>query len=128
MSIDELSAVLTCLILAGLAVFQGALIAGAPLGRMAWGGQHNVLPPRLRIASAASIATYGLFAYVALAKANFAPSLINESFTAVLTWVLTAYFTLGVVLNGVSRSKSERLVMTPLAFILAALYLTLAMH
>ncbi|MDQ1594544.1 MAG: hypothetical protein QOH40_1100 [Arthrobacter pascens] len=128
MSIGEFSAVLTCVILTGLAVFQGALIAGAPLGRMAWGGQHNVLPPRLRIASAASIATYALFAYIALAKANFAPSLINESFTAVLAWVLTAYFTVGVLLNGISRSKSERQVMTPLAFILAALYLTLALN
>ena len=127
MSIDELSAVLTCVVLAGLAVFQGALIAGAPLGRMAWGGQHNVLPSRLRIASATSIATYALFAYIAVAKANFAPSLINEPFTSVLTWVLAAYFTLGVVLNGISRSKSERLVMTPVAFILAALYLTLAL-
>ena len=42
--------------------------------------------------------------------------------------MIPGYFTLGVVLNGVSRSKSERLVMTPLAFILGALYLTLAVN
>ena len=128
MSIDEFSAVLTCVILTGLAVFQGALIAGAPLGRMAWGGQQNVLPPRLRIASAASIVTYGLFAYIALAKADIAPFLINESFTSVLVWVLTAYFTVGVLLNGISRSRPERLVMTPTALVLAALYLILALN
>jgi glycerol-3-phosphate acyltransferase PlsY len=94
-SIDELCAALTCVILTGLAVFQGALIAGAPLGRLAGGGQHHVLPLLLRIASAASIVTYGLFAYIALAKADIAPFLINESFTSVLVWVLTAYFTVG---------------------------------
>lgn len=32
-----------CAVLAALAVFQVALIAGAPLGRLAWGGQDLVL-------------------------------------------------------------------------------------
>ena len=43
-------------ILAALAVFQLALAAGAPLGRFAWGGSHEVLPPRLRVGSLVSIA------------------------------------------------------------------------
>lgn len=122
-----LSAVLACAILAGLAVFQGALITGAPLGRMAWGGQHQVLPTKLRIGSAVSIALYGLFAYVALAKAGLATPLISDGFTSVFTWVLTAYFMVGVVMNGISRSKPERLVMTPVALVLAVLYLVLSL-
>ncbi|MET3922429.1 hypothetical protein [Arthrobacter sp. UYEF20] len=128
MPLDQLSAILACALLAGLAVFQGALIAGAPLGKMAWGGQHRILPANLRIGSAVSIGLYALFAYAALAKAGVAPPLIGESFTSVTMWVLTAYFALGVLMNGISRSKPERLVMTPITASLAALYLVLALQ
>lgn len=128
MLLDQLSAILACALLAGLAVFQVALIAGAPLGRMAWGGQHRVLPAKLRIGSAVSILLYALFAYAALAKAGFVPVLVSESFTAITVWVLTAYFVLGILMNGISRSKPERLLMTPTTMALAALYLVLALH
>jgi hypothetical protein len=128
MPLYQLSAILACSLLAGLAVFQGALIAGAPLGRLAWGGQHPVLSANLRIGSAVSIGLYALFAYAALAKAGLVPPLISESFTSVTMWVMTAYFALGVLMNGISRSKPERLVMTPFTAALAALYLVLALQ
>jgi hypothetical protein len=128
MPLDQLSALLACAVLAGLTILQGALIGGAPLGRMAWGGQHRVLPAKLRIGSAVSIGVYALFAYAALAKAGLVPALVSESFTAVTMWVMTAYFVLGVVMNGISRSKPERLIMTPTTLALAALYLVLALH
>lgn len=128
MVLDQLSAVLAGAILAGLAIFQAALIAGAPLGRMAWGGTHTVLPKKLRVASAVSIVLYALFAYTALAKADLAPALINDDVTSVSTWVLTAYFALGIVMNGISRSKPERLVMTPTVLVLAALFLVLSLN
>lgn len=127
MPLDQLAAMVACVVLGGLAVFQAALVAGAPLGRMAWGGQHEVLPGRLRAGSAVSIALYALFAYAALAKAGVAAPLVNESFTSVFSWVLTGYFALGVVMNGISRSKPERLIMTPTALLLAVLYLALSL-
>ena len=49
------AAIALTVILALLAVFQLALVLGAPLGRFAWGGTHRVLPARLRIGSAVSI-------------------------------------------------------------------------
>ncbi|MCB5275896.1 hypothetical protein BJG92_03450 [Arthrobacter sp. SO5] len=128
MPFDQLFAILACALLAGLAVFQVVLIAGAPLGRAAWGGQHRVLPAKLRIGSAVSIAVYALFAYAALAKAGLVPVLVSESFTAITMWVMTAYFVLGVLMNGISRSKPERLIMTPTTIALAAMYLILAFH
>lgn len=42
-------------------------------------------------------------------------------------WVLAEYFALGVLMNGISRSKPERLVMTPTALALAGTYLMLAL-
>lgn len=126
MLVGQIAALAACTVLAGLAVFQVALIGGAPLGRLAWGGQYDVLPARLRIGSALSIVLYALFGYAALAGAGFAPPLVSEPVTSTSIWVLTAYFALGVVMNGVSRSKPERLIMTPTALVLTVLYLILA--
>jgi hypothetical protein len=115
-------------LLAGLSVLQGALVAGAPLGRMAWGGQQRVLPAGLRIGSAASIGVYAVCAYDALAKPGLVPALVSESFTSVTMWVMTAFFALGVLMNGISRSKAERLLMTPTTAALAVTSLVLALH
>jgi hypothetical protein len=120
------AAIAACVILAALAVFQAALIAGHPLGRMAWGGQHEVLPRNLRIGSAVSIVLYAVFGYVALGKAGLVAPLGGQTVTAVAMWVLTGYFALGVVMNAISRSKPERLVMTPVALVLAVLYFVVA--
>jgi hypothetical protein len=91
-------------------------------------GRTTPCPPGLRIGSGVSIGLYALFAYAALAKAGLAPPLIGESFTSVTMWVMTAYFALGVLMNGISRSKPERLVMTPATAALAVLYLVLALQ
>lgn len=123
----QVCAILATAILGGLAVFQVALVAGAPIGRYAWGGQHRVLPRNLRIGSAVSVILYTVFAYVALARAGLAAPMISASFTNVAAWVLTAYFAVGIVMNGISRSRPERLTMTPVALVLAALYLLLSL-
>ena len=124
----QLCAIFATAILGALGVFQAALIGGAPLGHLAWGGQHQVLPRTLRIGSAISIALYVAFAYVALARAGLAAPLISGTFTDVSAWVLTAYFAVGVVMNGISRSQPERLTMTPVALVLALLYLVLSLN
>jgi hypothetical protein len=123
----QVCAFVAAAVLGALAIFQIALILGAPLGRLAWGGQHKVLPPRLRLGSGVSIVLYGVFAYIALAKAGLAAPVVSEPFTDVTAWVLTAYFALGVVMNGISRSRPERLTMTPAALALALLYLVLSL-
>jgi len=124
----EIAALAACAVLSGLAIFQAALVSGAPLGRFAWGGQHKVLPTGLRVGSAVSIVLYGAFGYIALAKAGMVPLLANEAITSVVAWVLAGYFALGVLMNAISRSKPERAVMTPVALVLAAAYLVLAVN
>ena len=118
---------LGCLILGALAVFQALLVAGRPLGRFAWGGQHVVLPPGLRVGSAVSIVVYGAFAVLVLCAAD-ALDVLPESFVGVAIWVLTGYFALGIGLNAISRSRSERLVMTPVVLVLAVVCLVLALQ
>ncbi|MCZ2839648.1 hypothetical protein [Modestobacter sp. VKM Ac-2985] len=121
------AAVVGVALLGGLAVFQVSLIAGAPLGRFAWGGQHEVLPTGLRIGSAVSIVVYGLVAVLLLQVAG-ALDVLPRSVADVAIWVLTAYFAVGVLMNAVSRSRPERLVMTPVALALAVVCLVLALR
>jgi hypothetical protein len=114
-------------ILGCLAVFQLLLLTGAPLGRFAWGGQHVVLPTGLRIGSAVSIVLYGAFALLILQAAG-AFAVLPRGFVEVALWVLTAYFAVGIALNAASRSRPERLVMTPTVLVLTLVCLVLALH
>ena len=120
-------AALAVVVLAGLAVFQALLVAGQPLGRFAWGGHHPVLPTGLRVGSAVSIAMYAGFAVLVLC-AGRALAVLPEGFVGVAIWVLTGYFALGIAMNAISRSRPERLVMTPVVLVLAAICLVLALQ
>lgn len=119
-------AILSCLILTALAVFQLALIFGAPIGRYAWGGAHMVLPANLRIGSAVSILLYGLIGAVILSKAEVVAVFNNQPIVDVCIWVIAGYFSLGILLNGISRSKPERNLMTPLVLVLAVMSIFIA--
>ena len=121
------AAVVSLLLLAGLAVFQGLLVAGLPLGRFAWGGQADVLPPSLRVGSAVSIALYAAFAVLIMQAAGVL-SLLPDGVAGVAIWVLAGYFVLGIAMNAASRSRPERLVMTPAVAVLAAACLVLAVQ
>ena len=122
-----IAAVLGCALLGALAVFQALLVAGQPLGRFAWGGQHDVLPTGLRVASAVSIAGYAAFAVLMLSAAD-ALDVLPTGFVEVAIWVLTGYFALGIAMNAISRSRPERLVMTPVVLVLAVVCLVLALR
>ena len=119
-------AVVGCVLLAALAVFQLLLIAGMPWGRLAWGGQHVVLPARFRAGSAVSIVIYALVAVLFLCVAGLL-SLLPRGFVEVAIWVLVGYFALGILLNAISRSRPERLVMTPTVAALTGISLALAL-
>lgn len=113
-------------VLALLAVFQIALAAGAPLGRFAWGGQHRVLPLRLRVGSAVSVLIYVLIDLIAWDRVG-AIAFLPAGFAEVAMWVVFGYFALGIVLNAISRSRPERYTMVPVTIVLTVLSFFLAM-
>ena len=121
-----LAAVALCVILGVLAVFQLALALGAPIGRFAWGGQHRVLPARLRIGSAVAIVIYAVIAVIALDRAG-AIDVVSDVVSTVGMWVVFGYFVLGIPMNAVSRSRAERYTMTPIVVVLAVLSLLIAL-
>ncbi|MFH7323017.1 hypothetical protein [Aeromicrobium sp. JJY06] len=115
------AAAAACVVLAALAVFQVALALGAPIGRFAWGGQHEVLPTRLRIGSAVSVVLYAAIGAILLARAGAISIGLSDRAVEIAAWVVTGYFALGVLMNAISRSRPERLLMTPTCAVLAAL-------
>jgi hypothetical protein len=114
------AALLLTALLALLAILQLALIFGAPIGHFAWGGQHRVLPLRLRVGSAVSIVIYAVIALVGLDRAG-SVDVFPDVFPAVAMWVVFAYFVLGIGMNAISRSKPERYTMTPVSLVVALL-------
>lgn len=126
MNIIQLGALIALITLALLPLFQIALIAGAPIGKFAWGGKHEVLPIKLRISSAISILLYVIFALLVASKSTLLSLIPASALLDIGIWVITGYFILGVGLNAISRSKSERFTMTPVALILAITFFIVA--
>jgi hypothetical protein len=98
----------------GVAAFQVALVAGAPWGEYAMGGQNpGTLPSRLRIASGVSalimLAQSGHY----LAQAGVLTPLLPHDLNAVVNWFWFAFTAIGLVMNSITRSKKERNLWVP---------------
>lgn len=125
-AIGAAACLVACIVLGALAVLQICVALGAPWGRLVWGGAHRVLPGRLRIVSALSVVLYAAFAVVLLSRTGVLPG--GDAVTVrVLTWVLFAYFTVGIGMNAISRSRAERLTMAPACVVLASATLLIAL-
>jgi hypothetical protein len=107
----KIAAGIAVILLAVIIVFQMALALGAPLGKAAWGGQHEgVLPKRLRIASGvAALVVYPLIVVAILGAAGFVDGdFLPGNGGPQLMWAFGGLFTLGGIANLVSRSTIER--------------------
>jgi peptidoglycan/LPS O-acetylase OafA/YrhL len=107
---------------AALAAFQVALVAGAPLGHAAWGGAHAHLTTNQRIGSAAAVAIYVAAIFVVRGRAA-GRAKRRYRWT---TWALGPLLGLGAVANFASDSSWENYLLAPIAVVLAALCLVLA--
>ena len=110
------TAVVAAVLMGGVAVFQIALVAGAPWGAAAWGGASpGTLPAGLRVASAGSALVYAFLA-VAAGTALVPP----RRRRGILT-VASGAMALGTAMNLASPSDVERALWTPVAGVLAVL-------
>jgi len=126
--LHEMAAILAAVTLALFVLFQISLAAGLPLARFVWGGQHDgVLPSRLRAASLIAVPILGLAAWLILAGADLIAPGPEVSVVRIGVWVFSAYFGLNTVMNLASRSKSERLVMTPASLLLVGCFVVVAL-
>ena len=109
-----------------LALLQIALAAGAPLGRFAWGGQHEVLPTGLRVGSGLSLLVYVVMAVLVLDRAG-AIDVVGDRIASVGVWVVVAFAGVSVAGNAASRSAAERAAMAPTSALLCALAVLVAL-
>lgn len=119
---------LAALGLIAIALFQVALALGAPLGRAAWGGGHDVLPTSLRIASAVAVAIWLLAALVVTARAGVPIEPLPPGAARWGTWLVAALLFVGAIANVASSSPWERFGWAPVALILAGLCLIVALN
>lgn len=124
---SAIAAIVFTVLLGLLAVFQVVLVAGAPIGHLAWGGQERVLSVRKRVGSVVAVVLYVGFALLALVRAGLVGAAADNVVVVVAMWVVFAYLSLGILLNAISRSRPERFVMTPVALLLAILALVVAL-
>ncbi|MCY7289538.1 MAG: hypothetical protein LH624_15165 [Cryobacterium sp.] len=94
-------------LLTALAAFQLLLAAGLPFGRFAWGGQHPVLPPRLRVGSALAVVTYAIFAFIALERVDITNVFTDPLVAVIAAWAIAGYLMLSVLPNLASKSAEE---------------------
>jgi hypothetical protein len=98
----------------------------ATAGACRLGSTQAQLPVRLRLASAVSIAFYGLAAVVILRRAGFRIGWPSGAVARVGTWVLVVILPLSALVNFLSQSPWERFLMAPTASVLAVLCLLVA--
>ena len=122
----QVVAIICCVALLALAIFQVVLLAGVDLARFAWGGEdHYLQPPHRRYAILAIVGCLvGMF--VALQGANLflvVPVLASQ----VASYAFVALFFAAFILTARSRSRTERRVMLPFCVVLSALFLIIAL-
>lgn len=108
-------------------LFHLALVAGAPWGKLAWGGKHEGrLPTPMRIGSFASALLLLAFGILVLIRAGIVfPDWQPISRTFV--WIVVVYCAVGVIANALSPSRWERIMWVPVTVLLLASSLTVAM-
>ena len=111
-----------------VAMFQLALVLGAPMGEYAFGGQNpGKLPNRFRIASSFSFAILLALAGHYFAQAGvFTPALPADP-NSVVNWLLVGFYGLGLIMNSISRSKKERQMWVPVLLLSVVLAIVVAL-
>ena len=103
------------------AVYELALVFGAPIGRAAWGGTHTTLPVDLRLGSVVAVLLYLVSATIVLRRAGFQVPWISVTVAVRGSWVVATILTLSAVVNALSDSPWERFLNAPVTLALAAL-------
>jgi len=92
-----------------VALFQLAIVLGAPVGEYAYGGQHEgKLPVRFRVTSAISMLVMLALAGHYLAQIGLFTPLLDADGNAIANWVFVGFFALSAVLNNITKSEKEK--------------------
>ncbi|MDH6207967.1 hypothetical protein [Aurantimicrobium minutum] len=129
MNMVVIAALIQAVIALGVAIFQIALVAGAPLGDYTMGGQHpGKLPGQFRVTAAVSaiimVAQSGHY----LAQAGILNPALSPGQNAIVNWFWFGFAVLGLIVNSISRSKKERNTWVPVLLVSAICTLLVALN
>lgn len=91
------------------ALFQAAIVLGAPLGEYSYGGRTiGRLPSRYRVSSVFSAALMLAIAGHYLAFLGVFTPLVESNLFTVLNWAFVLFAALAALLNNITRSTKEK--------------------
>jgi hypothetical protein len=110
------------------ALFQLALVLGAPMGEYAYGGQMpGKLPIQYRVSSAVSFVLLLAIAGHYLAQMGVVPKLLSEDLNQWVNWGLIGFAAAAAVMNNITKSAKEKRLWgsTTIAMLIAAIVVAL---
>ncbi len=118
MVLSTLAAGVAIVIFAGLSIFQLLLALGKPYGKMAYGGrQEAVLPTNYRIMSGVAIIIFILAMVFVAFKLEWLTGFPIPDLMNLAIWFFAFYLALNTLTNVTSRSRQEKMYMTPISLI-----------
>ncbi len=98
------------------------LALGLPYGEFAMGGKYRVMPKQMRIVCVISIIVQLIAILVLLERGNVLSIGLPQGLAKGLCIFFAIYLSLNTLMNAVSKSKKERLAMTPLSLVTAVCF------
>jgi hypothetical protein len=98
------------------------LVLGFPYGEFAMGGKYKVVPKEKRVIFVVSIVIQLAAIATILQMVEILPLILSFPATQRVCFIFAGYFTLNIFANALSKSKKERIVMTPLSLVIAVCF------
>jgi len=114
-----IAAIIAIVLFTGMSIFQLLLVLGLPLGRLAYGGKYEKLPSKMKITSLIGIVIFIFASLSVLERAEIITIFNNLMFVTVFVWIIAVYLAFNTLMNVISKSKWEKLIMTPISLTLA---------
>lgn len=102
-----------------IATLTVLVACGLPLGELTMGGQHKILPKKLRIVAVISVAIQVFAMIIILQAGGFVSRWFSFKVTQYICFFFAAYLSLNTIMNMISKSRKEKYVMTPISLIAA---------
>lgn len=121
------AAIVFTLVTIGAIVFQVALALGAPWGEYSMGGRYRgQLPLEMRVAAVGQAALLAALAVFVLSTAGLVLPTMADTLP-MLIWAVVVFSAFSLVVNAISPSPGERRIWVPVALVMLASSLVVAL-
>lgn len=103
-------------------VLSFLILCGLPFGELTMGGKYKVFPRKLRIALIMQILLQAFFMAIVLQAGGQIPLWLSGNTTKIICIAMAIYLSINTVMNSISKSRKEKLAMTPLSAISAVCF------